>query len=275
MGIRIITDSTSYLPPDKIEEFGIQVVPLEITLGGISFREGDMSNQEYYSRLKSTNDFPTTSQPPVGDFVEAFKKYGPQETYICLVISELLSGTFQSAETAASLLPDYDITVMDSRSTSMGLGFQVLKAAEMARQGFNRDEIIPELVKIRTAIKLNFIVDNLEYLVRGGRLGKASGMLGNLLQVKPILGVIDGRIEPLDKVRSKSRAVKHIVQALQNKVENGSVSAVAVIHADHEAEALELKQQVGQFFKGPILFSEVGPTLGSHVGPGALGLIYY
>jgi len=275
LGIRIITDSTSYLPPDKIEEFGIQVVPLEITLGGISFREGDMSNQEYYSRLKSTNDFPTTSQPPVGDFVEAFKKYGPQETYICLVISELLSGTFHSAETAASLLPDYDITVMDSRSTSMGLGFQVLKAAEMARQGFNRDEIIPELVKIRTAIKLNFIVDNLEYLVRGGRLGRASGMLGNLLQVKPILGVIDGRIEPLDKVRSKSRAVKHIVQALQNQVENGSVSAVAVIHADHESEALELKQQVEQFFMGPILFSEVGPTLGSHVGPGALGLIYY
>lgn len=275
MGIRIITDSTSYLPPEKIEEFGIQVVPLEITFRGTTFREGQVSNQEYYARLRSENDFPTTSQPPVGDFVEAFKKYGPGETYICLVISELLSGTFQSAETAASLLPDYDITVLDSRSTAMGLGFQVLKAAELARQGYNRDDIIPELVKVRTAVKILFIVDNLEYLVRGGRLGKASGLLGNLLQVKPILGVVDGRIELMEKVRSKGRAVKHIIEILKKQAESGLVSAVSVIHADNDAEALELKKQVEEFFTGPILLSEVGPTIGSHVGPGALGLIYY
>ncbi len=275
MGIRVITDSTSYLPPEKIKEFGIEVVPLEINFQGTTFREGEVSNQEYYQRLRSENAFPTTSQPPVGDFVEAFKKYGSEETYICLVISELLSGTFQSAETAASLLPDYDITVLDSRSAAMGLGFQVLKAAELARQGYSRDEIIPELVKVRTAVKILFIVDNLEYLVRGGRLGKASGLLGNLLQVKPILGVVDGRIELMDKVRSKGRAVKHIIEILKNQVENGSVSAVAAIHADNPAEALELKKQVGEFFTGPILLSEVGPTVGSHVGPGALGLIYY
>lgn len=275
MGIRIVTDSTSYLPADKIKEYGIEVVPLEITFKGTTFREGHVSNQEYYSRLRSENDFPTTSQPPVGDFVEAFKKHGPHETYICLVISELLSGTFQSAENAASLLPDYDITVMDSRSTAMGLGFQVLKAAQMARQGFLRDDIIPELVKVRSAVRILFIVDNLEYLVRGGRLGKASGLLGNLLQVKPILGVVDGKIEPLEKVRSKGRAVKHIVRVFKDQVENGSVSAVAVIHADNELEALELKKQVEEFFTGPMLISEVGPTIGSHVGSGALGLIYY
>lgn len=275
MGIRIIADSTSYLPPEKIEEHGIEIVPLEITLAGARFREGDMSNREYYSKLRSVDDFPTTSQPPVGDFVEAFKKHGPQETYICLVMSELLSGTFQSAETAASLLPDYDITVMDSRNTAMGLGFQLLKAAEMASQGLSRDEIIPELVKVRSKVQLLFIVDNLEYLVRGGRLSKASGTLGNLLQVKPILGLVDGKIELLEKVRSKGRAVKHIIGLLKKHVENDSVSAVAVAHADNESEARELKEQVEEFFSGPVLISEVGPTIGSHVGPGALGLIYY
>jgi hypothetical protein len=165
--------------------------------------------------------------------------------------------------------------VMDQRSTAMGLGFQVLKAAELARQGYNRDDIIPELVKVRTAVKILFIVDNLEYLVRGGRLGKASGLLGNLLQVKPILGVVDGRIELMEKVRSKGRAVKHIIEILKKQAESGLVSAVSVIHADNDAEALELKKQVEEFFTGPILLSEVGPTIGSHVGPGALGLIYY
>ncbi len=275
MGIRIITDSTSYLPPEKLEEYEIEVVPLEITLGGIRFREGEMSNREYYSRLRSTSDFPTTSQPPVGDFVKVFQKYGPQETYICLVISELLSGTFHSAENAAALLPDYDITVLDSRSTAMGLGFQVLKAAEMGRQGFGRDQIIQELVKVRAAIKVRFVVDNLEYLVRGGRLGKTSGLLGNLLQVKPILGIIDGKIEALKKVRSKRRAVENIIEELKSEVEQGKVSEIAVCHADIESEAMELKDQVEAFFPRPVLVSEVGPTIGSHAGPGVLGLVYY
>ena len=275
MGIRIITDSTSYLPPEKLEEYEIEVVPLEITLGDIRFREGEMSNREYYSRLRSTSDFPTTSQPPVGDFVKVFQKYGPEETSICLVISELLSGTFYSAENAASLLPDYDITVLDSRSTAMGLGFQVLKAAEMGRQGFACDQIIQELVKMRGEIKVRFVVDNLEYLVRGGRLSKTSGLLGNLLQVKPILGIIDGKIDALRKVRSKHRAVESIVEELKSEFEQGKVSEVAVCHADTESEAMELKKQVEAFFPRPVLVSEVGPTIGSHAGPGVLGLVYY
>lgn len=275
MGIRIITDSTSYLPPERLEEYEIEVVPLEITLGGTRFREGEMSNREYYSRLRSTSDFPTTSQPPVGDFVKVFERYGPQETYICLVISELLSGTLHAAESAASLLPDYDITVMDSRSTAMGLGFQVLKAAEMGRQGFGRDQIIQEVVKLRSEVMIRFVVDNLEYLVRGGRLGKTSGMLGNLLQVKPILGIIDGRIDALKKVRSKRRAVENIVEELKSQVDKGRISEVAVCHADVESEAMELKEQVEVFFPKPILVSEVGPTIGSHTGPGVLGLVYY
>ena len=251
------------------------MVPLEITLGGTRFREGEMSNREYYSRLRSTSDFPTTSQPPVGDFVKVFERYGPQETYICLVISELLSGTLHAAESAASLLPDYDITVMDSRSTAMGLGFQVLKAAEMGRQGFGRDQIIQEVVKLRSEVMIRFVVDNLEYLVRGGRLGKTSGMLGNLLQVKPILGIIDGRIDALKKVRSKRRAVENIVEELKSQVDKGRISEVAVCHADVESEAMELKEQVEAFFPKPILVSEVGPTIGSHTGPGVLGLVYY
>jgi DegV family protein with EDD domain len=275
LGIRIITDSTSYLPPERLEEYEIEVVPLEITLGGTRFREGEMSNREYYSRLRSTSDFPTTSQPPVGDFVKVFERYGPQETYICLVISELLSGTLHAAESAASLLPDYDITVMDSRSTAMGLGFQVLKAAEMGRQGFGRDQIIQEVVKLRSEVMIRFVVDNLEYLVRGGRLGKTSGMLGNLLQVKPILGIIDGRIDALKKVRSKRRAVENIVEELKSQVDKGRISEVAVCHADVESEAMELKEQVEAFFPKPILVSEVGPTIGSHTGPGVLGLVYY
>jgi len=273
--VRIVTDSTSYLPPEVIRQYEIDVVPLEITLGDLTFREGEISNREYYARLRTEKIFPTTSQPPVGDFMEAFKRYGPGESYLCLVISELLSGTKQSAETAASLLPDYDITVMDSRSTATGLGFLVIRAAQLAGQGLSKDEIIQELAGIRSALKVVFVVDNLEYLVRGGRLSRTSGVLGNLLQVKPILGLVDGRIEPLDKVRTKARAVQRIVQELEQRYEQGLVSHVSVVHVDQEAEGRELAERVQGFFKGPILFSEAGPTIGSHTGPGTLGLIYY
>lgn len=276
MGIRIVTDSTGYLPPDKIKELGIEVVPLEISFAGTIFREGELSNREYYRRLRSEKAFPTTSQPPAGDFVKVFEKYGSEEQFLGLFISEILSGTWQSAEMAAAMLPDYDIALMDSRSTAMGLGFQVLKAAEMARDGYDREEIINEVVKIRSAVKIAFVVDNLDYLVRGGRLGKASGLLGNLMQVKPILGLVEGKIEALEKVRTKSRAVQKIVEDFEKQLAEGTIEKVCVIHVDAESEVvMELKEKVAQSFSGPIIISEAGPTIGSHVGPGAVGLIYY
>ncbi|NLV17411.1 MAG: DegV family protein [Syntrophomonadaceae bacterium] len=275
MGIRIVTDSTGYLPPEKIKELGIEVVPLEISFAGTIFREGEISNRDYYGRLRSEKAFPTTSQPPAGDFVKVFEKYGHEEQFLGLFISEALSGTWQSAETAAAMLPDYDITLMDSRSTVMGLGFQVLKAAEMARDGYGREEIINEVVKIRRAVNIAFVVDNLEYLVRGGRLGKASGLLGNLMQVKPILGLVEGKIAPLDKVRTKGRAVQKIVEDFEKQRTEGTIEQVCVIHVDAEAEALELREKIAQSFTGPIILSEAGPTIGSHVGPGTVGLIYY
>ena len=150
MGIRIITDSASFTP-ERLEEYEAG------WFSGNHPRGTGFGEARPTARVilgLTTSDFPTTSQPPVGDFVKVFERYGPQETYICLVISELLSGTLHAAESAASLLPDYDITVMDSRSTAMGLGFQVLKAAEMGRQGCGRDQIIQKVVKLRSEVMI-------------------------------------------------------------------------------------------------------------------------
>lgn len=191
------------------------------------------------------------------------------------MISELLSGTVQSAETAAQMVPELEITVIDSRNTSLGLGFQVIRAAEMAVEGKSREDIIQEVVRIRSAVKLFFAVDNLEYLVRGGRLSKTGGLLGTLLQVKPILGVNDGRIEAVDKVRTKARAVEQIIRGFEEQVKAGMVEKVGIGYVDNLPEALEMQKRIKTIFEGPVYLSEAGPVVGSHTGPGAIGLIYY
>lgn len=276
MAIRIVTDSTAYLSAEILERYGIETVPLQVSLEDWTFHEGPgVSYREYYARMRADKVFSTTSQPSPGDFMEVFKKFTPHDKVICIHISELLSGTVQSAETAAATMPELDVTVFDSRSTVMGMGFQVLKAAEMAGQGEGRDEVIQELVRIRSRVKVFFVVDNLEYLVRSGRLGKASGVLGNLLQVKPILHVVDGRIEVYDKVRTKARAVDTMLNVLKTRIEAGEVSEICVLHVDGEAEAGALLSRVKELWNGSVVVSQAGPVVGSHVGPGTVGLVFY
>lgn len=274
--IRIVTDSTAYLPSQLLKEYSIEVVPLQVNFGDLTFHEGTvLTNKEYYTRLRAEKIFSTTSQPSPGDFVEVFQKFAPDDQVICILISELMSGTVQSAETAAATMPELDVTVFDSRSSIMGMGFQVIKAAQMARQGSDRDDIISELVGIRSSVQVFFVVDNLEYLVRSGRLGKASGLLGNLLQLKPILHVVDGRIEVYDKVRTKSRAVESMLDVFRDRLAAGDIHEVCVLHVDGEFEAQQLYQQVNALWDKSIIICEAGPVVGSHVGPGTVGLVFY
>jgi len=273
----LISDSTSYLPEDTINHYGIIIIPLNIHLEGKSYKEGrDISPTDFYSIFKSSKEFPTTSQPSAGEFLEIFQSLGSDDEALVILLSAELSGTVQSALMARSMLqPERQdrITIIDSRSAAAGLGFQLLQAGEMLAQGRPVKEVLEENKRIKFKQEIFFAVDNLEYLVRGGRLGKKSGLIGNLLKLKPVLRLQDGRIELFDKVRTSHRAIQAMLR--QVELSQSWLEQLAVIHIQAEEQALLLQQKLQEQYHLPVLISEAGPVIGSHVGPGTLGIAFY
>lgn len=273
----IITDSTASLPPGFAQTNNITIVPLKVNIEGKSLRDGiDISNREYYKILRSKPVFPQTSQPSSGDFLKIFKTLKPGDEALVILISSQISGTVQAAQIAKNMLNNdkVRIEIIDSLSTVIGLGFQVMKACELSEKGMAMEEIIAELKQVQEKSKILFVVDNLEYLHRGGRISHAAKTLGNLLQLKPILSIIgNGRIEVYDKVRTKGKAVKRIIEELKKEAPFAQIVSVAHVDAPSEAEAIY--KQVKEFYRGPVIITEAGPVIGSHVGPGSVGLAWY
>lgn len=272
----LISDSTSYLPKNLINDYGIIIIPLNLHLEGKSYKEGrDISHAEFYNIFKSSKTFPTTSQPSAGEFLEVFQRLTPDDEALVILISAELSGTMQSALMARNMLEteqQKNIHIIDSRSSSMGMGFQLLKAGKMFAQGRTMSEVKEEVERIRIQQEIYFIVDNLEYLVRGGRLSKSSGLIGNLLQLKPVLTVREGKLELFDKVRTSSRAVKLMMQQVEKN--KSWLEQLAVIHVQAEEEALKLQQNLQEQYGITVLISEAGPVIGAHTGPGTLGIAF-
>ncbi len=272
----LISDSTSYLPENLINDYGIIIIPLNLHLEGKSYKEGlDISHAEFYHIFESSKMFPTTSQPSAGEFLEVFQSLAPGDEALVILISAELSGTVQSALLARNMLENErqeNIHIIDSRSSSMGMGFQLLKAGEMFAQGRTMSEVIEEVERIKIQQEIYFIVDDLEYLVRGGRLSKSSGLIGNLLQLKPVLTVREGKLELFDKVRTSSRAVKLMMQQVEKN--KSWLEQLAVIHVQAEEEALKLQQDLQEQYGITALISEAGPVIGAHTGPGTLGIAF-
>ncbi|MGI6412709.1 MAG: DegV family protein [Syntrophomonadaceae bacterium] len=277
MAIVVITDSTSDLPFNN--KYNIKVVPLNIKIQDTVFKEGfGPSNQQYYHILRTTPVFPTTSQPSAGDFVKEFSSLDADDEAIVILISSRLSGTVHSAQMAKKMVSakrNLKITIIDSETTTAALGLQVIKAAELAQSNpeLNTDDILAEIERIKRNQRLYFVVDNLEYLARGGRISQASKHLGNILQVKPILHITQGKIEVYEKVRTKPRALARILEEFEASLH--SIEKVAIMHVDALEEAQALQEKVQQLYSGEVTISETGPVIGSHTGPGALGLAYY
>jgi DegV family protein with EDD domain len=276
--IKIVTDSTAYLCPKEIEKYDITVVPLHIQLGNESFEEGEILNTEFFHRLRTNrNLFPTTSQPSVGKFVESYKRVAsPNDEIISIHLSGEISGTVKSAQSAALLLPNYDINVVDSMTSVAGQGLIVKEAAYLAQQGKSKAEILKAIEFLSNNLTTLFMVDNLEYLKRGGRIGGASALLGTLLQVKPIL-TIKGKINVYQKVRTKQKALTVIIDALEEAVKTyGYESMKAVImNVDAMNEAKRFAELIKQ--RCPKLtfeHSDIGQVIRSHVGPGAIGIAF-
>lgn len=273
MPVRVVTDSTADIPPELASELDIAVVPLRVLFGDDVFRDGvDLTTDEFYERLTSSSELPTTSQPPVGDFEETYRRIAEGTTDIVSIhISSRLSGTISSANAARAALPHCNIELLDSLSASLGLGLPVIKAAQAARAGASRMEVIAVAEQAIESSDLYFTVDTLEYLRRGGRLGRGAALLGTIFSIKPILTVRDGEILPVERVRTRKRALDRLFEIAAAE---DPVTEIAVAHGTTEDDARYLRRRLGELYPDAhFLMSRVGPVIGAHAGPGIIGTL--
>ncbi len=277
-GTRIVTDSTADLPAEMIQELGITVVPLIVRFGAEALREGlEITNAEFYHRLTVDPEHPSTSQPSPGEFIEAYQGIADEaDEIISIHVSSDLSGTCESATNAAgSDDVGKPVHVVDSRSVSMGLGYLVALAAERARDGVGAEAILSELRDWIQRGRICFLLDTLEYLKRGGRIGAAQAFLGSLLRVKPVLHVLGGVVEPLDRARSVRQATDRIVRYIRDEAGDERLAYAAILYSTNEQLGMDIKQRIdAEFDIGRWYVTEIGAVIGAHTGPGAVGVAF-
>jgi len=277
--IKIVTDSTAYLPQEFVEQHDIRVVPLNVLFGAQSYQEGiDIDYDQFYRMLAQANELPTTSQPAAGDFLKIYTELlEAGHDVISIHISSELSGTVDSALAARKMLPDPErVSVIDSLVTAMGLEVVVRFVLDAVEAGRDRNDIVALVEELAKRVHLYFVVDTLEYLHKGGRIGGASALLGTVLQFKPILFLGEGKILPWGKVRTKRKAVSKLLDIIEEKVDGQSIGKICIGHAQTPGEAESLTKELRQNLNCDELFvSQIGPVIGTHTGPGALGIAVY
>jgi DegV family protein with EDD domain len=274
--IKIVTDSTCYLPPALLAEHDIPIVPLSIAFGPESYREGiDIDTETFFDKLSHAPDMPQTSQPGVEQFLAAWRPLlDAGHEIVTVLISSRLSGTVNSARAAQQMLAPAPISVIDSLSTAMGLGMQVLRAAEWAAAGATRAQIAAAIERMRDQVRIILVPDTLEFLHRGGRINVAERWVGTLLQVKPLLEVRDGVVEPLEQVRTARRAAARLVESTVEHLSDDECPWIAVMHSRSPKAAQQLREMLHVHYPQARYFvSEIGPTVGVHIGPGGSGIM--
>ncbi|MEW4308366.1 DegV family protein [Rossellomorea marisflavi] len=275
--IKIVTDSTADLSEDMIGELDIHVVPLSIFVEGETYLDRvDLSPEMFLEKMKASDELPKSSQPSAGVFAEMYDELGKDGSKVISIhMTGGMSGTVRSAESAAEIT-DTDVTVVDSRFISRGLGFQVIEAARLAREGKGLEEILKAITEIREKTQLYVVVDTLENLVKGGRIGKGKAMIGSLLNIKPIASLAGGEYTPVAKVRSHTQVVKFLVQQFMEDVKGKTIKGVGLCHADGLALAQNLKSKIAE--KTGYDQFDIGvttPIISTHTGIGAIGFTYY
>ena len=275
----IVLDSTADLP-DAADRFpNWRIVPLYVRFGDESMRDGvDISAAEFYERLRGSSVFPTTSQPTPGDFLACYEELGGYERIFSLHISARVSGTFASAETAAGKLDGHGrVRAIDTETASASIAMLALAIQRRLVRGTSDEEVEALVDRYRRERGLLFTVDTLEFLQRGGRIGKAAAFAGTLLQVKPILSIRDGEVEPVKRVRGDRKAFAELAMALETETEDEPEYRLGVAHAAAPERAAELEALVRQ--QRPRaeleLVVTLGAVIGSHAGPGTLALFWF
>lgn len=286
--VRVVTDSTSDLPPEVARANGIHVVPVLVLFGDRVYHDGvDLKVKDFYELLEKGPAVPRTNPAPKADFSEVYRSLASQKDILSLHVSEKLSQTVAHARQAAEEgLPQYQelrgqaekvaLRVVDSRNVSLGLGMMTLFASRMARRGLEMDAIVEKLEVIRDRVHVLFVVDTLEYLARSGRIGKSRALVGNLLGIKPILGVVDGEIVAVDRVRGGRAAHPRLIELFKERVNPKGPVMVAIAHAKAPVWADRVKGLIEKSFDPrEILMGEMGPVVAANAGPGTVGVAMF
>jgi DegV family protein with EDD domain len=275
--IALITDSTAYIPADLVAKYKILVAPQVVIWDGQEMRDGvDIMPAEFYARLKTSKTMPTTSQATIASFQILFEPLVAKGVPIlAILLSPHLSGTIQSAEQAKKMFPGSRIEIVNSESVAMALGYQVLAAARAAEAGASFDEVLALAQRVKAQTGVVFLVDTLEFLHRGGRIGGAARFMGSALNLKPLLEVRDGRVEALEKVRTRAKARERLLEVVEERVKGKKNLRLATLHASAEEDAQSLLVEAAKRMH-PIEqhLTAVSPAVGTHAGPGTVGLAY-
>ena len=270
--IGVVTDSTADLKPAVQERFGLVVVPLIVNWDGQTFRDKiDLTTADFYQRLRTSKTLPKTGAPSMAAFEAAFREQlKTHDALISVNLASKLSGTYEVARKAAASVDPQRISVVDSGSVSVCLGWLAEMAATLAQQSATPVEIVKQLEDTRGRLRILALVETLEFLQRGGRIGRAAAMVGTLLSVKPILSVRDGEVAPVERVRTMNGALRRLVELA---VALGPVERLGVVDSDSEANATEVERQLRAHYPDlTIGRGELGPVVGTHGGPGVVGV---
>ncbi|SHI84066.1 EDD domain protein, DegV family [Dethiosulfatibacter aminovorans DSM 17477] len=276
MAIRIVTDSTSDMPKEIAKKYNIKIAPLRVNFGEESFLDGvELTNEEFYKKLATAKELPTTSQVNPGEFVDIFNEILDEgDEVIGIFISSDLSGTYSSAKIAQDMIKSDKIHILDSRGVTAMTTLMSIEAAKMAEKGKSAAEIMELLKKMVENMKTMFIIDTLEYLVKGGRLSAVQGAIGGLLNVKPIIQV-NGVVETVTKVRGRAKGIKYIMDWLYSSQFDLSNKTVFIVNSNDQAFGDKIKTVLLENFKvGEILEAPIGAVVGTHAGPGCAGLLF-
>ncbi|WP_294155187.1 DegV family protein [uncultured Clostridium sp.] len=280
MAIKIITDSTSYIPEEIARKLDISIVSLSVFFNGESHKEIDLDNREFYRHIEETGEIPKSSQPNIDELFNIFKKITDNgDEIVGIFISSKMSGTYSSAGLVKNMIlennKDAVIEIVDSCTNCMQMGFIAIEAARVAKSGSLIKDVVETAEQVRRNSRFLFVPDTLRYLQRGGRIGTASALIGGILQIKPILTVENGETTVFEKVRTKKKAVDEILNKVLNDCQKNKIKGVIVHHIDCQKEGSQLAEKLSQKLNIPVNIQSIGPVIGAHVGPGAIGVAYF
>ena len=279
MSIKIVTDSTSYIPEDIRKELDIEMLSLSVLFGDEDFKETEITNESFFKKLNDYDGFPKSSQPSMDDMVSLYDKIlSKGHDLIGVFISSDMSGTYSTAIMMKNEMeekyPDRKIAIIDSRSNCMQLGLITISGANAIKEGKSFDEVVGVIKHTILNSRFVFMPDTLEYLRKGGRIGTAKALLGSVLQIKPILTVLNGMTHTITKVRTRKKALAALVETFNVDITEHSFLDAYVQHIDCEDEAKALAKLIEQKTGKIIEIAPIGPVIGTHVGPGAIGIAY-
>ncbi|MBU3092821.1 DegV family protein [Clostridium sp. CF011] len=280
MAVKIVTDSTSYISEDLRKKYDISIVSLSVIFGNKEFKETLIENESFYEKLDKNLSIPTSSQPSLVEMYNMIEnQVRDNNEVVGVFLSSDMSGTYSNACLAKSMIlenyPNALIEIIDSRSNCMQLGFAALTAAIASQQGKSINEVVDIVKNNIKRSRFLFIPDNLEYLKKGGRIGGASALLGTIFQIKPILTVVDGKTGLFNKVRTKKRAIQTMIDKFIEDITKHGLGEVMIHHINDVEGALAFAKKVEECIGKKVDIAPIGPVIGTHVGPGALGIVYY